>query len=225
MVTGTVNCADLNTNSLTASASVQVTASVSVQSLTAASLEAGQVTANSLAPSGDVLRIQGDVVISRTAVSSASYLQLQSWREVSEDDFEVDVGGWTDVGLSSCGAGNWFLGGHCKVSKDQVSKVFTLPPHTAVRVTANYHMFDKWQGETGFLKADSAYVWTLSTDISSSQGLNVCGGPEADPRLGAAVDVHFKHSAKRLQLAFGSTLKGDPCVASYGIDEIVVYIQ
>jgi len=56
-----------------------------------------------------------------------------------------------------------------------VSKVFTLPPHTAVRVTAIYHMFDKWQGETGFLKADSAYVWTLSTDISSSQGLNVCG--------------------------------------------------
>ena len=67
---------------------MQVTASVSVQSLTAASLEAGQVTTNSLVSSGDVLRIQGYVVISRTAVS---YLQLQSWREVSEDDFEVDA--------------------------------------------------------------------------------------------------------------------------------------
>ena len=72
VVTGTVNCADRNTNSLTASASVQVTASVSVQSLTAASLEAGQVTANSLVPSGDVLRIQGDVVISRTSLLLAA---------------------------------------------------------------------------------------------------------------------------------------------------------
>lgn len=224
-MTGTVNCADLSTNSLTASASLQVTDSVSVQSLTATNVEAGQVTANSLAPSGDVLRIQGDVLISRTSASSASYLQLQSWKEVSEDDFETDASGWTDVGLSTCAAGNWFLGGYCKVSKDQVSKIYTLPPHTAVRVTASYHMLDKWQGETGFLKADNVYVWTLSTGFSTSQGLNVCGGPDADPRLGAAVDVHFKHTAKRLQLAFGSTLKGDPCAASYGIDEVVVYIQ
>lgn len=222
VVTGTLNCAGLNTVSVNASNNLQVTESISTQSLTTTSLEAGQVTASTLASSVDVLRIQGDVVISRTSVS---YLQLQSWREVSEDDFEEDSSGWTEVGLSTCAAGNRFLGGHCKLSNSPVSKVYTLPPHTAIRVTASYHMLDNWQGETAFLKADNVYVWTLSGGFSSPEGLNVCGGPEADPRLAAPVDVTFKHNTKRLQLTFGSTITGDPCAASYGIDEVVVYIQ
>lgn len=225
-VTGKVNCADLSTDSLYASKDLEVEGDISLTSMTAERLNTQQITASTLGASGGVLRIQGDVVISRTStVASASYLQLQTWVEVSEDDFDTGLNGWTDIGRSTCGLGNWFLGGYCNASSQETRKTFTLPPHRSVRVTANYHMLDRWEGETGYLKAGDEYIWTLAGDISHGKGVDVCGGPEVDTRLGAVIDVVFTHSSKHLELSFGATLQGDPCTASYGIDEVMVYIQ
>ena len=35
----------------------------------------------------------------------------------------------------------------------------------------------------------------------------------------------FDHSLNELTLTFGSTLKKDSCKASYGIDDIVIYVR
>jgi len=55
--------------------------------------------------------------------------------------------------LSNCGNNNYFLGGHCKLSSDELSKTFeNLPKHEHVRIVATYHMFDNWQGEYAYMK-------------------------------------------------------------------------
>ena len=50
---------------------------------------------------------------------------------------------------------NYFLGGHCNLAADEISKMFlNLPAHEKIRVQATFHMFDNWQGEYGFMKID-----------------------------------------------------------------------
>lgn len=49
----------------------------------------------------------------------------------------------------------WFLGGPCVIADGEVRKTFTdLPPHTQIKVTAQYHFIDNWQGETGYAKIE-----------------------------------------------------------------------
>ena len=224
IVSGTVTCNDLTTTTLTTSGNLQVTKDVTVDTVTATTITTQQLSVRTITPPSGVLRIQGDLVISRTPGDTASFIQEQKWHEVAEDDFSQGEGGWSEVGTGSCGGEARFLGGHCLLSSQEVSKTYTLPPHTSVRVTGSYHMFDLWTGESGYLKADGQYVWSLM-GYSYENGLDVCGGPAPDPRLGATVDVTFKHTAKHLELRFGSTLKRDPCEASYGVGEVVISTQ
>lgn len=50
---------------------------------------------------------------------------------------------------------NFFLGGHCSLSTEEVSKTFkALPPHNNIRIQATFHMFDNWQGEFGYMKVN-----------------------------------------------------------------------
>lgn len=50
---------------------------------------------------------------------------------------------------------DYFLGGHCLTSNINLTKTFSnLPYHENLRINAEVHLFDNWEGEEIFLYAD-----------------------------------------------------------------------
>lgn len=80
---------------------------------------------------------------------------------------------------------NRFLGGHCILSNDEVIKHYAgLPEHKTLRINANIHFFDLWEGENVYLKIDGKIVWFKSAKSSKSQhAINICGGEKNDPKF------------------------------------------
>jgi hypothetical protein len=76
-----------------------------------------------------------------------------------------------------------------------------------------------------------AFVWLpcpAPTSAAALAGsLNVCGGEATDHKLSAPVHITLPHSGKSVELSFGSTLPADsdPCSASWGVDDVAVYIR
>lgn len=56
------------------------------------------------------------------------------WTMVHLDDFQGNAVGWSKEKLSTCGTNdNMFLGGHCNLGGEEVSKTFVnLPQHSMV---------------------------------------------------------------------------------------------
>lgn len=51
---------------------------------------------------------------------------------------------------------DYFLGGHCLTSNVNLTKTFSnLPSHKSLRINAEVHLFDNWEGEEIFLYADN----------------------------------------------------------------------
>jgi len=87
-------------------------------------------------------------------------------------------------------------------------------------------MFDKWNGEYGYLKADDNLVWVLNGKAPSSPSAIDFGGDSTpDPKYNALIDVTMAHQSSTISLEFGSSLKSDPCVASYGIDDVIIFVK
>lgn len=114
-------------------------------------------------------------------------LDVKQWELTEHDDFESKESliGWSMNVTSACNhqPRNRFLGGHCILSSDEVSKSYQLPDHNTVRITANIHLFDKWEGENVYFKIDDQLVWFKSAKSSdNSHRVNVCGGESSDPK-------------------------------------------
>ena len=175
---------------------------------------------------------------------------VRQWHLIHFDDFEGGSGakkgeevtsddasaaeGWSHTHTSSCdeaGKGDTFLGGACALGGDTLaSKTYHgLPLHTSVRITASFHFLDNWEGETGFAKVDGKYAWADMADTSKihpARGLNVCGGDHPDAKIGAPIDITMPHTGASVELTFGAMLKGkDPCDASFGVDNVMVYVR
>jgi len=83
---------------------------------------------------------------------------VKQWAVTAHDDFEDAnsvANGWSDMSISSCSeGGNSFLGGHCLLSYQEVSKTYTLPKHEHLKISASVHMFDNWDGESVYMKVN-----------------------------------------------------------------------
>lgn len=131
--------------------------------------------------------------------SKLLYHDQEQWILVNFDDFQESTQGWSDSKVSVCGFNdNVFLGGHCNFGAGEVSKTFTkLPPHNMIKVTANYHFLDKWEGEEGFMKVDGIPVWSDTYQwcdkvmqwYCKKYTINACGAEFPD-RL--AVPINFE---------------------------------
>jgi len=160
---------------------------------------------------------------------------FNQWKLWVDDDFEDGETreGWSQAQIATCGySPNTFLGGHCNFASQTAEKTYSnLPAHTKVKLTFNYHFFDEWTGQTAWAQIGGQYVWTekyswcqgILPFYCKQVGINVCGEDTPD-RIGRAVQVIVQHSDSSLTLGFGSTLTGDPCLASWGIDDVRVYI-
>ena len=163
------------------------------------------------------------------------------WKRVAKEDFSGEDGldGWkalllrgsdigateATVGKSKC-VGNHFLGGHCKTSSHSLFKTFNnLPEHTEIRVKARFHFIDQWNGENAYLKVDGGYAWLASHKSSSNKGINMCGNSVKESKFGVPIDIMETHSSTKLELKFGSELSTDPCLGSFGVDDIEIFVR
>lgn len=184
------------------------------------------------------LEIYADLIISdKTSTESIETPSTVSnnvalFQLVEHDNFETkNIQGWNFDELSSCDNElvhpNTFLGGHCKLSSQEISKTYSnLPPHQFLRVSAKFHMFDNWNGEFGYMKLNDQIMW-LKNGVSPNKAgsLNLCGSDHPDPAYNLPVEITIPHSEKNVKVSFGSSLKADPCSASYGVDDITLYVK
>jgi len=164
---------------------------------------------------------------------------LPEWYLYSLNTFEngsSSEGFWRPREFSTCGtSSDTFLGGHCKFGATQATGLYpSLPSHKEVKVKARVHFFDQWEGQSLYLKAGNTIIWTKSwswcpkhfSQECAKRGIDSCGHSYPD-RISAPLEISFSHSLPFLALTFESTLPSDndPCVASWGVDDIEVYLR
>ena len=74
------------------------------------------------------------------------------------------------------------------------------------------------------MKVDNEIVW-MREGNNDSEGINVCGGKDNDPAFNLLIDVVVPHTSNKVVLSFGATLQKDPCDASFGIDDVMLYFK
>jgi len=235
------------TVNLTVAGDFQCDGTFNANAVNAITVSADQIFAGAIVPasgSGSII-VDGDLQIVNKGVPRAvSFIAedviisgVRQWKLVRHDDFEGPAEkatqGWSLAQTSSCTGRDHFLGGHCIIATGEVRRRFEeLPRHTQVRVTGRYHMIDRWQGETAFLKVDDHYVWAEHSRASApGVGLEMCGSKEfPEKKMSIPIDVTMQHTESFLEVAFGS--KGlpqnqpeDPCNRSFGVDDVMIYVR
>ncbi|CAG9328224.1 unnamed protein product [Blepharisma stoltei] len=222
-VTGTLSCEGIEASSINTTGTISTSQDITTDQVETSSIILSELSLDEIYALSDTITINANLIINSPSSSESSFLET-SWVLRDHHDFELGSHGWSHDKRNTCDGEDFFLGGHCAFSHEEVSKKFKLPPHNMVKISANYHMLDKWEGETAYMKADGKIVWTM-TGTSHEQGADICGGKQPDAKFAVPVDVTIPHSGGILEVTFGSTLKGDPCNASYAIDDVMVYLR
>jgi hypothetical protein len=141
--------------------------------------------------------------------SQLQYEGVDQWIMISYEDFQGASLGWSKEKYSTCQSDSMFLGGPCNFAGGDTFKTYTdLPPHKSIRITANVHFFDKWEGEQAYLKINDKIAWADSYTwcdkvmqwYCKKYGINACGNDYPD-RLSTPLDVISK-----FKFYFSSTL-------------------
>lgn len=96
----------------------------------------------------------------------------------------------------------------------------------------NVHFLDDWNGEELYCQIDKNLIWKESYAwcdkvlpwYCKKYGINVCGSDIPD-RLSHPVSYVGKHNSNMFTLTFGSTLNKNPCEASWGLDDLQIYLS
>ena len=190
-VTGNVTSGDITANDISVSGILEVRNLIKTKQLQSDAMETKTLTTEVIKSPTGVVTIQGDLVLNNDVttdsinVRATSFIvqDVKQWTLNSHDDFESEksLEGWSDKRTNRCKGKNTHLGGHCNFSFNEVSKIYrNLTEHNSLRVNAAFHMFDSWEGETGFMKIDDEIVWTKQ-GTHSDKGINICGGDSNDP--------------------------------------------
>jgi len=134
---------------------------------------------------------------------------VTQWTLVASDDFgtpNLKARGWSQDKRTDCGgSGDMFLGGYCNFGDMKVTRTFhRLPVHTAVRLTARFHFFDKWEGQYAYAMINDRVVWVQnhrhcnSIFQSHCKGISVCGDDAYSDRLSTLIDIVLPHNNRAL---------------------------
>lgn len=189
----------------------------------------------SLDPTNTLRLAAGRVeAMSVNAAGGVAVRGVQQWSLVQSEDFSTQGAGWSRPVVSQC-AGIHMLGGYCKFSSGEVNKTFSaLPPHSMLRIVANYHFIDRWIGEAGYMKLSigqdgcSVVVWSEQhAQQESKNGLSLCGQAAVpEGKFASTIDITVPHNLASVTLGFGSTMDAaDPCDESWGVSGIEVYVR
>lgn len=215
------------------------------------------------------LSVQDNMLFAHTKVLAAGGLSsadnmavgnVVQWALVQSEDFADGALGWGESCVLTCSTsthkadgdclagsitpcgGVRMLGGYEMFSKGQVSKRYTkLRSHSEIRITANFHFIDDWEGETAYMMTGSysksvncssvQYSWTHSYDSREvSSAVNVCGGTTGEGRFAVPIDITIPHSEDSLDVVFGTTLLGkgkfdSSSGAFWGVSGVNIYMR
>lgn len=153
---------------------------------------------------------------------------------------EHDVIGATDniKGWSSDKRIECFVAGITLVGPfgtELITRSYTdLPPHSEIRIRANFHFVDGWLGETGFMKASVGtdgrlvYIWSdQHAQDMAPNGYDMCGRVEVpEGKFYVPIDAVVPHNSDEFTIAFGSTMDvNNPSGAFWGISGVELYIH
>eukprot|EP00696_Hemimastix_kukwesjijk_P014522 gnl/Hemi2/28537_TR9454_c1_g1_i2.p1 gnl/Hemi2/28537_TR9454_c1_g1~~gnl/Hemi2/28537_TR9454_c1_g1_i2.p1 ORF type:complete len:230 (-),score=82.58 gnl/Hemi2/28537_TR9454_c1_g1_i2:190-879(-) len=147
------------------------------------------------------------------------------WQHVHFEDFENGAFGWTNNTIFDCNC-HKLLGGPCHFSGVEVSKTFeNLPAHNHLRIRSNFWFLDEWGRDTAYAKVDGKLGWTQGAPDKTWRGLHVCGrdGKNAE-YTNEIVDFVMPHDDDCVTVTFGSNLEVHPCLASWGLSNISIYV-
>jgi hypothetical protein len=176
------------------------------------------------------LRVNGSVSAAALDVISSP---LPQWTLVASDLFSSPPRGWSANLTSTCGGPHKILGGHCRLAATPIDKVYDgLPPHRHLRVQARFYFIDAWERASAWMMIDRATVWTQQHAACPGGACpkgarSVCGRDDTPDRVGVLIDIAHPHDAAALTLGFGTQgLDGaDPCLVSYGVQGVSLYVR
>jgi len=120
------------------------------------------------------------------------------------------------------------LGGYGKFAGGEVHKTFhkLTAPHKELRLKANFHFIDSWEGETGYAKLNNQFVWADTYDHTTAKtGINICGAVAAEGKFATPIDVVIPHNTSILTVTFGATLDQSPYDESWGVDDVMIMLR
>jgi len=232
-VTGALRTSKIRSNSLTVDGSINVVNTITAETLTAESAESTVLETPGVSSPTGVIHIQGPMASSDASVNAtlhaSSFIQreVKQWALAVHEDFEEKVNGWSSNAVSAC-EGNKHLAGHCQENGGEVSKTFSGlgKEHTHLRIQANFHFLDSWEGESAYLKIGDKVVWTDMHDTRSLlDGVDVCGGEHPDTKMAVPIDVTIRHTDDSVDVAFGGLLDEHPCNESFGVDDVMISVR
>lgn len=239
IVNGTVFTKKISTEKLIINGKGNLNGTLETKKVISDDITADKVNVNKITSPSGVLYVQGNVIIDTTQApknkkitlkgGSYSVSNISQWNLQEHDDFEEEslIEGWNYDKTNQCKeGGNKFLGGYCQLSNNEISKTYSLPEHSEIRVTASYHMFDNWEGEIGYMKIDNKIQWMRAGKTDPKKGINICGDKKInDPGYNLQIDISLPHTEDNVVVSFGSTLDKDSCNASFGVDDVMIYIK
>ena len=175
--------------------------------------------------------VHGELLASTS--KSFKIQEFEQWKLVVIEDFQGSISGWSEDDIGNCGnSPDLFLGGHCKFSDTVLTKTFTLPAHSYVKLQLSFHFFDRWESESAYLKVDGNYVWSesylacnnLHSDLCMYKGIDTCGDDFPD-RMGYPVRYVGAHTHSSMEVEVSTTLDRDACEVSWAIDDIQIFIK
>jgi len=172
------------------------------------------------------MRVRGEIKTGVAKAATSMFLQeQQQWGLVQDHHFGSHDHGYENGEVTECGVKMY--GGHCKTAQQEIVKtVSDLPAHKKVRIVANYHFIDAWEGETGFAKINDQIVWADTHDAEGEKGISLCGRKDvAEGKFASKIDVTIPHTESFLKLSFGATLDEHACDESYAISGVQIFVQ
>lgn len=220
-VHGMVTCKSIQSSSIESSGDISISSSLVVDELHSTYVTAQKLYVDTINSATGTITIEGDLLFSTQ--STSSFLE-KNWALKEHNSFQETHDGWSHNTRNSCDGINHFLGGKCELAEQELTKIFNFSSHNYIRITATLHMLGPWNGETAYVKVDGDQVWSQS-GLSHSSNLKVCGHEFADTRYGIHIDATVPHTDEQVEISFGSTLKSQPCLASFAVDDVMVYTR
>jgi len=153
------------------------------------------------------------------------------WTLILRNDMKNDLDpGWDPPDLSVCGSWGTMLGGYELTSDEEITNDLFMGgvPHNQLHVSMTYAAIDKWNGDTGYVELDGEAIFDEAIDNSDSADGQVCGsegGGNNTKDSQHSVDAIVGHTSESVLIVAGSTLNGSASAASFGIDEVEVWIR
>jgi hypothetical protein len=192
--------------------------------------------------SHESITFNNDLIINSStieiALNSENYIENNDEKQFNlylYEDFNIEdklIKGWTKTTTSKCGI-NKVLGGYCVLSHDEISKKYKIEKSfSEIKINVNFDFFDKWEGESAYMKINDKVVWVdkynwcdkLLTYRCKEKGINVCGAEYPD-RINVPIEIILPLNENEFTISFGSNIEKNSCEASWGIENIEIYIR